>query len=60
VGRSLAELDLRAKTGASVLAVVREGHGAAAAPYEALRPGDVLAVTGSEEAVVEARQLLLG
>jgi CPA2 family monovalent cation:H+ antiporter-2 len=60
VGRSLAEVDLRAKTGASVLALLRGGRGAAPTPHEPLREGDVLAVTGSEEAVAGARQVLLG
>jgi CPA2 family monovalent cation:H+ antiporter-2 len=61
VGRSLAELDLRAKTGASVLAITREGEGNAnPSPKDLLRAGDVLAVAGSAEAVAAARELLLG
>lgn len=61
IGRSLAELDLRAKTGASVLAITREGGGAVnPSPQDALREGDVLAITGSADAVAAARELLLG
>jgi CPA2 family monovalent cation:H+ antiporter-2 len=61
IGRSLAELDLRAKSGASVLAIRRDGRGAVnASPQESLREGDVLALTGSEEALESAREILLG
>jgi monovalent cation:H+ antiporter-2, CPA2 family len=61
VGRSLADLDLRAKTGASVLAITREGEGNAnPSPRDLLKAGDVLAVAGSAEAVAAARELLLG
>jgi CPA2 family monovalent cation:H+ antiporter-2 len=59
VGRSLAELDLRASTGATVLAIARAGAGVATpSPTEPLRPGDVLAVAGSEDAIAAARALL--
>jgi CPA2 family monovalent cation:H+ antiporter-2 len=61
VGKSLAELDLRAKTGASVLAITRGDTGTAnPSPREPLRGGDVLAVAGSAEAIASARELLLG
>ncbi len=61
VGKSLAELDLRARTGASVLAISRDGGGSSnPSPKDPLRAGDVLAVTGSDEAVAQARELLLG
>jgi CPA2 family monovalent cation:H+ antiporter-2 len=61
VGKSLADLDLRAKTGASVLAITRSGGATAPpAPREPLCPGDVLALTGSEESLARARALLLG
>jgi CPA2 family monovalent cation:H+ antiporter-2 len=60
VGRNLAELDLRAKTGASVLAITRDGGGIATpSPREPLRAGDVLALAGSEQAIAAARALLL-
>ncbi len=56
VGRSLAELDLRARTGASVLAIARgEGGFASPTPTEPLRAGDVLALTGSDDALAAAR-----
>jgi len=60
VGRTLAELNLRGLTTASVLAIVRDG-GAVTVPTgkEALRQGDVLAVAGTAEAIAAARQLLL-
>jgi CPA2 family monovalent cation:H+ antiporter-2 len=59
VGRSLAELDLRAQTGATVLAIARAGAGLATpSPTEPLRAGDVLAVAGSHEALARARALL--
>ena len=59
VGRSLADLDLRAKTGATVLAIGR-GDGGMAHPsaLEQLRAGDVLALTGSADALAAARALL--
>lgn len=61
VGRSLAEIDLRAKTGASVLALTRDGNGAVnPSPHEPLREGDVLALTGSDAALSAAAALLLG
>jgi CPA2 family monovalent cation:H+ antiporter-2 len=59
IGKTLAELDLRAKTGASVLAISRDGGGIAnPRPDEPLRDGDVLALTGSDEAIAAARALL--
>ncbi len=62
IGRSLAQLDLRAKTGATVLAIARGApgeHGVATpSPTEPLQRGDVLALAGSEEAIAAARELL--
>ena len=59
VGRSLAELDLRARTGATVLAIGRGDHGMATpSPTEPLHVGDVLAMAGSEQAIAAARALL--
>ena len=59
VGKTLAELDLRAKTGASVLAITREGGGTAnPLATEPLCAGDVLAMAGSAEAIAAARELL--
>lgn len=59
VGRSLAELNLRALSGASVLGITRPS-GAIIAPTasEVLNAGDVLALTGTSDAVALARTLL--
>ena len=61
VGKSLAELNLRGSTGATVLAIVRAG-GSVVSPtgHETLAPGDVLAMTGTAESVATARALLTG
>jgi len=59
VGRSLAQLDLRARTGATVLAIGRGAHGLATpSPTEPLQVDDVLALAGSDEAVAAARDVL--
>jgi CPA2 family monovalent cation:H+ antiporter-2 len=59
VGRSLAELGLRAKTGATVLAIARDGANMAMpSPSEPLRAGDVLALAGPEESISAACELL--
>jgi CPA2 family monovalent cation:H+ antiporter-2 len=61
VGRTLAELDLRGLTGATVLAITRRA-GAVLVPTasETLEPGDVLALAGTEEAIAAAQALLRG
>lgn len=54
-GKTLADLDLRARTGATVLALRRDGVATAQpSPHEPLRAGDTLALTGSAEAVAAA------
>jgi len=59
VGQTLAQLDLRARTGATVLAITRPGgHVQAPTGRELLQVGDVLALTGTAAAVVEARARL--
>jgi monovalent cation:H+ antiporter-2, CPA2 family len=59
IGRTLAELDLRGVTGASVLAIWRRGGGVIVpSAREVLREGDVLAVAGAGEAVDAARRVL--
>jgi CPA2 family monovalent cation:H+ antiporter-2 len=58
VGRSLADLNLRGVTGATVLAILRGEHGLLPSANEVLRPGDVLALAGSHEAIESARELL--
>jgi CPA2 family monovalent cation:H+ antiporter-2 len=59
VGKTLAELNLRGLTGATVLAIIRK---AGNIPYptakEVLRAGDLLALTGTQEAIEAAKQLL--
>lgn len=61
VGRSLAAINLRGLTGATVVAVSRgETSMVAPSPQEPLRAGDVLAVVGSTEALAAARAVLLG
>jgi CPA2 family monovalent cation:H+ antiporter-2 len=59
VGKTLAELDLRTRTGASVLAIVRERQ-EIAAPRGGVRleARDVLALAGSRAAVAAACRLL--
>jgi len=59
VGRSLRELDMRAQTGATVLAIHR-GEGGTVLPSaeEVLRAGDVLALAGSGEAIAAAAEIL--
>ena len=71
IGSSLAQLDLRARTGATVLAIARRraddgsgaagpgGHGMATpSPTEPLQRGDLLALAGSDDAIAAARKLL--
>ncbi len=59
--QTLGALDLRGKTGATVLAIER-GGAAAAFPGEGdlLDPGDVVALAGTSEAIAAARALLEG
>jgi CPA2 family monovalent cation:H+ antiporter-2 len=58
-GKTLAELDLRARSGASVIAITRaEGEVIAPTGREALKAGDVLALAGSNEAILAARRAL--
>ena len=59
IGCSLASLELRARTGATVLAIQR-GESGVAVPdaNEPLRAGDVLAITGSHDAIAAAVLLI--
>jgi CPA2 family monovalent cation:H+ antiporter-2 len=61
IGRTLAELDLRAATGATAVALAR-GDGQVIVPSgeEVLGQGDVLELAGPREHVEAARQLLTG
>ncbi len=59
VGKSLAELNLRGATGATVLAIQRGEDGLLVpTASDVLRSGDVLALAGTHEAVDAARRLL--
>lgn len=58
-GRTLAEVNVRGLTGATILAILREGEQVLMpSGHEGLREGDVLAVVGSRDAVESARVLL--
>jgi monovalent cation:H+ antiporter-2, CPA2 family len=58
-GQTLAQLDLRAKTGATVVAI-RRGQAPVVTPsgHEKLLLGDVLALTGTTDSVAQARALI--
>ncbi|HZI09480.1 MAG TPA: TrkA C-terminal domain-containing protein, partial [Myxococcus sp.] len=59
VGRTLAQLNLRGLTGATVLALTRPGQDVLVPTgHEALQVGDLLALAGTHEAVDAARALL--
>jgi CPA2 family monovalent cation:H+ antiporter-2 len=60
VGRSLAELELRSATGATVLALVRGEQGSFPDAHDPLQAGDVLALAGTDEAIDAACALLDG
>jgi CPA2 family monovalent cation:H+ antiporter-2 len=60
-GRTLAELGLRGRTGATVLGLSREGTGIAAPnKEERLQTGDTLVLVGTREAVQAAMAVLRG
>lgn len=60
VGQTLAEVNLRARTGATVVAIHR-GETDVLMPtgHETLRAGDMLAIAGTEECLSNARSLLV-
>ncbi|HEX8822664.1 MAG TPA: cation:proton antiporter [Archangium sp.] len=61
VGRTLAELNLRGMTGATVLAIRRDDGGVVIPTAgEQLRTGDVLALAGTHDAIDAARAVLTG
>lgn len=61
VGRTLAELNLRGRTGATVLGISRKDESIVVPPAtERIRVGDVLAIAGTSEAVAAARAALEG
>lgn len=58
-GKTLAQLNLRGLTGATVLAITRGSQGVLVpSANEVLQPGDVLALAGTQTAVETARLLL--
>ena len=59
VGQSLAELNLRGRSGATVLAISRSGESIAVPTAgERLQAGDVLALAGTHEAIAAAKEML--
>jgi CPA2 family monovalent cation:H+ antiporter-2 len=62
VGRTLKDVNLRALTGATVIAIERGQQPAIVYPNadEALRAGDLLVLTGTTEAVKSASELVVG
>jgi CPA2 family monovalent cation:H+ antiporter-2 len=59
VGRTLAQINLRGTTGASVLAIARVDQGVIVpTASEVLRAEDVLALAGTHEAVAAAKRAL--
>ena len=58
-GRTLGELNLRGRTGATLVAIVRDGQKIVNPEAgQQLQPGDLLALTGSKDAIHWARGLL--
>ena len=61
VGKSLGELDLRGRTGATVLAIRRDGKPIPnPTAGDRLQAGDLLALTGTADALAAARAALVG
>ena len=61
IGRTLAQVNLRGRTGATVLAITRADGGVLVPTAgERLRVGDVLAVAGTHEAIEAAKAALVG
>jgi monovalent cation:H+ antiporter-2, CPA2 family len=59
IGRSLAELNLRGRSGATVLAISRNGESIVVpTAQERLQVGDIVALAGSHEAIEAATELL--
>jgi len=60
VGKSLAGLNLRGRTGATVLAIIRAGKSVVPSADQRLEHGDVLAVAGTHDAIDAATAMLRG
>ncbi|MDF2707787.1 MAG: amhM [Nonomuraea muscovyensis] len=60
-GRPLGETRARTRTGASVVAIVRDDEVVASpGPGQVLRPGDVLVVIGTDEGIAGVNRILQG
>jgi Na+/H+ antiporter NhaD/arsenite permease-like protein len=59
VGQTLAQINLRGRTGMSVVSIVRNDTAAHASPAEVLRVGDVLELSGTSEAIALGLNLLI-
>jgi Na+/H+ antiporter NhaD/arsenite permease-like protein len=60
VGKTLAELNLRVRTGASVVTITREGgESATPSPTQPLRAGDTLILSGAPTSMAHALALLI-
>jgi CPA2 family monovalent cation:H+ antiporter-2 len=57
--KTLAQLNLRGLTGATIVAIVRGGNTVLPSAHDALMPGDTLALMGADDAVESAQRLLL-
>jgi CPA2 family monovalent cation:H+ antiporter-2 len=61
IGQTLAEIDLRARTGATVLSINRASAGVVLpSATERLQAGDTLTLAGGHEAIARAGALLAG
>ena len=61
VGRTIAELKLRTKTGVSIIAITREGHADVnPGPETVIHEGDVLVLLGGPEQIDRAIEEILG
>jgi CPA2 family monovalent cation:H+ antiporter-2 len=58
IGKKLSELDLHTNSGAVVVAIGRDSEVVVPTDDEILRPGDILELAGSSDAVATARRLL--
>jgi monovalent cation:H+ antiporter-2, CPA2 family len=58
VGKTLAQINLRALSGASVITILRDAEGLKPTGREELRTGDVLALTGTHDAIEAATAIL--
>lgn len=58
IGKTLAEINLRAVSGASVITILRGTEGLKPTGREALHAGDVLALAGTHDAIESARLVL--